>query len=102
MSFFGSLKKLSLKKVVATVKKTASDATKIVTSTATGGIAGGLAAVGSLKKDSSLTPTTVYGSPEAANAVAAAAAPVPTGDGGNSTLIFAGLAILALLLLSRR
>lgn len=103
MSFFGSLKKISIKKVVATVKKTVSDATKIGTAVATGGIAGGLQAVGSLSKaPTALTPSTVYGSDAAAQAAGAVNTAPAAGQGSSMTpLLVAGGLLLLLILLSK-
>jgi hypothetical protein len=105
VSFFGSLKKISIKKIVKTVTKTVKDATNIATGVATGGLAGGLAAVGSLSKQPSLTPTTVYGSEEAATAAGTANAAVygaPQGTNSNMPLLIGAGVLVLLLLLGRR
>jgi hypothetical protein len=108
VSFFGSLKKIKLKKIVATVKKTISDASTVAAGVGSGGIAGGLASLGTLSKKvpTALSPTTVYGSDQAAQAAAAANASntAPAPDQGSSMMpwLLIGGGILLLVLLSRR
>lgn len=104
MSFLSGLKKISIKKITATVKKTIGDATHIATAVSTGGIAGGLSAVGSLSKNpnTALTPTTVYGPPAAnGGGTAAATAPGGSSDSNMPLLIGAGL-LLVLLFMAKR
>jgi hypothetical protein len=99
------LKKINVKKVVDTVTKAASDIRDVSQAYQSGGVAGGLAAVGSLSKDSPLTPTTVYGSPGAATAAQAYNAAAGTGKAPGESmmpLVLGGLLILLLLLLSKR
>ena len=102
MSFFGSIKKISLKKVVATVKKTVKDSTTIASGVATGGVAGGLSAVGSLSKSPTLTPTTVYG-PDAAN-LDPGTVPNVSAPGGSNTgmLVAVGVGVLLLFMLLKK
>jgi len=113
MGLISSLKKIKLSKIVKTVKKTVGDATKIASGVATGGIAGGLSEVSALKKGGSIPDSTIYGSAEAATAARTTNSVLGTGDATDpsiadknksqtTTLLIAGGALLAFVLLSRK
>jgi hypothetical protein len=105
MGLLDSIKKINIKKIVATVQKTAQDISTVQAGLQSGGLAGGLSAAGTLSKDTPLTPTTIYGSEGAASAAGAYNAAAGTGAPAGSSvmpLVIGGLLILLLILLAKR
>jgi len=102
-SLVSRLKRIKLKKIVATVKKTVSDASHVAESYASGGIAGGLSAIGGLSKKNSpeVVDAAVYGSAAAAGAADAtnAARTASVFPSNNAGMIFVGAAVLVILMM---